>query len=72
MRRRIRLGVLALICLWPLAGQAANLDTTQGPVTVEAMATGLDEPWSLGFLPGGDVLITERDGGCCGLAQKGV
>lgn len=36
---------------------------SQVPVRVEVMASGLDHPWSLAFLPGGGVLVSERNGG---------
>lgn len=29
---------------------------------LETLASGLDHPWSLAFLPGGDMLVTERSG----------
>src|SRR5215203_6935312 len=32
-------------------------------VEVSTIATDLEEPWSLAFLPGGDALVTERDSG---------
>ena len=32
------------------------------PVRVVTMATGLWHPWSVAFLPGGDMLVTERNG----------
>lgn len=31
-------------------------------VKVEVVAEGLEVPWGIGFLPGGDILITERPG----------
>src|SRR5438067_13604989 len=32
------------------------------PVRAETVAAGLEVPWSLVFLPGGDVLVSERPG----------
>ena len=48
-------------------GQGANREDTQGRggewVEVSTLATDLEVPWSLAFLPGGDALVTERDSG---------
>ncbi len=34
----------------------------QTPVRAEAIVTGLEVPWGMAFLPGGDMLVTERPG----------
>ncbi|WP_323764661.1 PQQ-dependent sugar dehydrogenase [Marinovum sp.] len=57
--------MLRLVLTFLLAGTAASsepLDTSAGTVEITAVVRGLDEPWSVGFLPGGGLLITERDG----------
>ena len=46
----------------PLAALAATVDTSAGPVAITPVATGFEEPWAIGFLPDGGVLVTERDG----------
>jgi glucose/arabinose dehydrogenase len=55
-----RLITLFLALLISLPAQA--LDSSAGKLTVTRMVAGLTEPWALGFLPGGGVLITERGG----------
>lgn len=44
------------------AAQAENLSTSLGRLAVTRMADGFDVPWAFDFLPGGGVLVTERDG----------
>jgi aldose sugar dehydrogenase len=44
-------------------GETKTIDTKAGKVTVEELASGLDHPWGLAFLPDGRLLITERNGG---------
>ncbi len=47
----------------PLPAEPLALHTAEQPnILVTVVARGLDHPWSLTFLPGGDMLVTERDG----------
>jgi len=58
--------VTALLCAWllfaPLPAAAEAVATEQHRVQVVTLVEGLEHPWSLAFLPQGDVLITERPG----------
>jgi len=42
-----------------------------GPGALQVVATGLEIPWELGFLPGGDLLVTERGGSLVRLTPDG-
>ena len=52
--------VMSLMLVLP--AQAERLQTEAGPMQAEVVVDGLDVPWAFGFLPGGAVLITEREG----------
>ncbi|ACL74225.1 PQQ-dependent sugar dehydrogenase [Thioalkalivibrio sulfidiphilus] len=56
--------LLALLLILPLGVACANpnLDTREHVVKVVPLTDGLENPWSLAFLPNGDMLITERPG----------
>ena len=41
---------------------AIAVDLSVGEVAIQPIVSGLDEPWSVGFLPDGGLLITEREG----------
>jgi glucose/arabinose dehydrogenase len=53
-------GLVALV--WAPLAAAQTLDSSAGTLRVDRVVAGLDTPWALGFLPGGGLLITERDG----------
>jgi len=63
MLHRLGLTVcLACAMAWISALSVVAMDSSQGELTVEKMVDGLDEPWGFTFLPGGDLLVTERAG----------
>lgn len=55
--------VLGLASILPAPVLADGVaETSLGTLQITAMATGLDEPWGLSFLPDGQFLVTERSG----------
>src|ERR1043165_2238115 len=44
------------------AGPIRELTTDTQKIRVVPIAQGLDSPWAMAFLPGGDILVTERPG----------
>jgi len=59
--RGFGIGVLmSAILVSPAAAQRFSTDLVE--IDVEAVASGLEHPWGMAFLPGGELLITERPG----------
>ncbi|HUU65826.1 MAG TPA: PQQ-dependent sugar dehydrogenase [Methyloceanibacter sp.] len=54
----------ALLLLAPTSASAEErvIDTEIGKIKVETLASGLEHPWGLAFLPDGRMLVTERTG----------
>jgi glucose/arabinose dehydrogenase len=67
-RRHFLAGAAAAV----VAGPAAALESRSGALRVERVMGGLEEPWGLGFLPGGGFVVTERDGRLTAVADGQV
>jgi glucose/arabinose dehydrogenase len=57
----IALGLLLAVAA-PVLGQAPVLRSANHDYRVVTVADGLMNPWAIAFLPGGDILITEKPG----------
>lgn len=55
-------GGLLLCAITPLMGQLSTYKSAHHDYRVVTVVEGLVHPWSIAFLPGGDMLVTERPG----------
>lgn len=62
MRQEMVAMIALMVCAGPLAAQPPVFKSAQHDFRMVTVADGLDHPWSMAFLPGGDMLITERPG----------
>ena len=59
-----RTAAALLLCLAAVPAQAVDrtVDSEKGRLRVVTVASGLEHPWALDFLPDGRILVTERPG----------
>lgn len=74
---RLPLIALAAVAVFSLARpadaqQAQRFSTGKADIVVETVARGLENPWSLAFLPDGRMLVTERPGRLRIIGQGGA
>jgi glucose/arabinose dehydrogenase len=65
-------GFLALSGTYASSDTRQTFQTASGEIVVETKATGLEQPWSLAFLPNGRLLVSERPGRLRIVAPEGV
>lgn len=56
----------------PHSADTSNEATEAGPLHITTVARGLHNPWSLAFLPGGNMLVTEKYSGHLRIIRRGT
>jgi glucose/arabinose dehydrogenase len=71
-RRIVTVACLVLSAGYASADTPQTFPTASGEIVVETKAAGLEEPWSVAFLPGGRMLVSERPGRLRRVSPEGV
>lgn len=65
-------GVLLVFASMTVIAEERTVESRSGPVKVETLADGLENPWGMAFLPDGRVLVTEKVGTLRIVDKKGA
>ena len=65
-------GVLLVFASMTVIAEERTVESRSGPVKVETLADGLQNPWGMAFLPDGRVLVTEKVGTLRIVDKKGA
>ncbi|MFK7755167.1 MAG: PQQ-dependent sugar dehydrogenase [Sedimentitalea sp.] len=60
--RSRKIWAAVILGMIPWGAQADQLTTSAGDFSITQIARGFDQPWAVGLLPGGDLLVSERGG----------
>jgi glucose/arabinose dehydrogenase len=72
MRLFMAIMFVVIFAAVPARAQGRLVQAGALSIRVEVVARGLEHPWSLAFLPGGDMLVTERPGRLRRIARDGT
>ncbi|MGF1704451.1 PQQ-dependent sugar dehydrogenase [Enterovibrio baiacu] len=59
------------LCFFAPSATADTVNTQKHALNIDVVATGLNHPWSMVFLPQGDILVSERNGSLKRVSAKG-
>lgn len=59
------------LCFVAPSANADTVNTQKHALNIDVVATGLNHPWSMVFLPQGDILVSERNGSLKRVSTKG-
>jgi len=65
-------GFFLIAASMTVMAKETTIESKDGPIKVEVVADGLDQPWGMAFLPDGRLLVTEKPGTLRIVAKDGT